>query len=164
MLFSRPDTFFAKMKFIIGLMIWLATSVMLMIPGNEVNIDNVKIEVVNQITTESTQVELEVTNNTAFAIGRDVFISKFEQNINGEWVEITFDRWINSSDALFRIFQHSILPGETWHGIVSVTGLFDGKEETPPAGNYRLTIGYGTGSSETKYVGYSSCEFTVEQA
>lgn len=159
----RPDTILAKIKCIIGLMIFLVSSVTFMIPGHEVNIDNVKFEIASQVTTETKKIEFNIINNTNCPIDWCIGVKKVEREIDGEWEEFAFSETVNEHILIQKTLTGHILPGETQKCSWSGPGLIS-DNETPDAGNYRITFLYQNTFSGEQKTSYSICEFTVVEA
>lgn len=163
---SRPHGVGAISKLLIGLMIFVA-SFITATPSN-VNIDNVELHV-SPLNTQSTELEYQFTNNTAYAIGHTPDIVRLEQLTGDTWTEIPLD-----SEKLQFVYEllassflyDSILPGETFEHHIQLSLLFP--DETAPAGTYRLTVEYKTqkmySAKNISATAQTSCEFTVVEA
>lgn len=159
----RPDTFIAKIKALIGLMIVLACSVMYMLPGFEAKIDNVRFEVAEQVTTETEKIEFNISNRTNCPIDWCIGVEKVEKEVDGTWEELPFSEWINVHPMVYITLPGHILPGETQKCRWSTNGLIS-DSDTADAGNYRITFTYRNTFSGEQKTAYSVCEFTVVEA
>ena len=155
----RPGTLIAKFKYIIGLALAFVTLLTYMSAGKTVTTDKVFFEVSPKLTTESTNIEINVTNKSIYAISYEIGIDKLEKEENGEWVELKFDERINNYPAMKRPFHDSsFFPTETVKYSYSCESHFG--QETAPKGNYRITFLYNVyrGGELSNY----TCEFSVE--
>lgn len=159
----RPDTFIANIKAFFGIIIVLACSVMYMLPGFEAKIDNVTFEVASRVTTETEEIEFNVTNHTNCPINWCIGVEKVEKEVDGEWEEFAFSEWLNVHPTVYLTLPGHILPGETQKCNWSTKGLIS-DNETADAGNYRITFIYNNTFSGEKKTAYSVCEFTVVEA
>ena len=156
---TRPCTLIAKLKYIIGLSLTLATMLAFVTTDNRnISTDRVFFQVSPKLTTESTEVCVKVTNKSIYGISKDIFVNGIEKEENGEWVKLELGN-PGSYPAIARPYYEScIFPTETVNLSIPCDSLFG--QETAPKGNYRITLIYYIYHSVED--SYTTCEFSVD--
>ena len=157
---TRPCTLIAKLKYIIGLSLALATMLAFVTTDNRnISTDRVFFQVSPKLTTESTEVCVKVTNKSIYGISKDIFVNGIEKEENGEWIELEFDERINYYTLMAYAYPNAcIFPTETVDFSVTCKYLFG--QETAPKGNYKVTFSYFVHKGGER--AFTTCEFSVD--
>ena len=161
MIFVQPQDFISKIKYIIGYLLVL-TTIVTAFSGAVITTDKVDFKVEPGITTESTEMTVEMKNRSLLSIEYYVTVDKFEKKVGEEWVEIKIHPLTNNFPAIYCVYPEGcILPFETYNCTLSFSSLCN--QETLSAGDYRFVLQYHPWNNYTDF-STDICEFTVTQA
>ena len=161
MSFSLLQDFISKIKHIFGYFMAILMAFSL-IPGINLKTDKVDFKVVSDLTTESTEMTVEMKNRSLLSIEYEVSFDKFEKKVGEEWVEIETHPLMNTFPAVYRVYPEGcVLPFETYNCTFSFSSLCN--QETLSAGDYRFVLRYNPWNNYTDF-STNICEFTVAQA
>lgn len=161
MIFVQPQDFISKIKHIFGYFMAILMAFSL-IPGINLKTDKVDFKVVSDLTTESTEMTVEMKNRSLLSIEYEVSVDKFEKKVGEEWEEIKIHPLMNTFPAIYRVYPEGcILPFETYNCTLSFSSLCN--QETLSAGDYRFVLQYQPWNNYTDF-STNICEFTVAQA
>lgn len=129
------------------------------VSAKEVDLSNVKLEVSSNLTTESTELTYDFTNNTKKAFDWRVSIDKLEVKDGDGWKEIPIIPDFNQFD-LDKVTYDELMPTGTYRYKVNIKGMIG--QDTFDEGVYKMTVSFETaGDYKVQQTGTASCEFTV---
>ena len=160
MIFVQPQDFISKIKYIIGYLLVL-TTIVTAFSGAVITTDKVDFKVEPGITTESTEMTVEMTNKSLYGIDSNVTIDKLEKRVGEEWEEIKLNDFVNCFPLMYTLYPGDcILPFETGKSTRSFSYICN--QDNLDAGDYRITLSYRAARSSAHTS--VACEFTVTQA